>query len=396
MADKTKKISNDSYDASKITVLEGLAPVRKRPGMYIGGTGVDGLHHLVWEILDNAIDEAMAGYCNRIIVTLHNDGSVSIDDNGRGIPVDKVKATGKSALETVLTVLHAGGKFGDGGYKVSSGLHGVGASVVNALSVWVKAWVKRDNKLYFQEFRQGDAVGDIKAVGDSKETGTIIRFLPDPEIFTSTTEFSFQTILNRCRQQAYLTKGITITIKDEREERKVAIVAEKQDQTEDEEIEEEVRTGRSGGDEDEEIIEKESGPKEYSFFFEGGIASYVRHLNKNREVYTDPPIYVEKEQNNVVVEAALAYTNDFKEHIYSFANHVNTPEGGTHLTGFKTALTRALNDFAKKNNLTKDVLTGEDVREGLTAVISVKLPDHQFEGQPKAKLGNTNVRKITV
>jgi len=395
MADKTKKISNDSYDASKITVLEGLAPVRKRPGMYIGGTGVDGLHHLVWEILDNAIDEAMAGYCNRIIVTLHNDGSVSIDDNGRGIPVDKVKATGKSALETVLTVLHAGGKFGDGGYKVSSGLHGVGASVVNALSVWVKAWVKRDNKLYFQEFRQGDAVGDIKAVGDSKETGTIIRFLPDPEIFTSTTEFSFQTILNRCRQQAYLTKGITITIKDEREERKVAIVAEKQDQTEDEEIEEEVRTGRSGGDEDEEIIEKESGPKEYSFFFEGGIASYVRHLNKNREVYTDPPIYVEKEQNNVVVEAALAYTNDFKEHIYSFANHVNTPEGGTHLTGFKTALTRALNDFAKKNNLTKDVLTGEDVREGLTAVISVKLTDPQFEGQTKAKLGNTEVRTIT-
>jgi len=395
MVDKKPQPIKETYDSSQITVLEGLAPVRKRPGMYIGGTGEDGLHHLVWEILDNAIDEAMAGFCTKIIVTLHDDGSVSVFDNGRGIPVDKHKVTGKSALETVLTVLHAGGKFGDGGYKVSSGLHGVGASVVNALSVWVKAWVRRDNKEYFQEFHQGDSIGDVKVVGESTETGTTIQFLPDPEIFTSTTEFSFQTILNRCRQQAYLTKGIFITIKDEREtvakklpEKK----AETDENVDEEDPDEELRTGRGGGDEDEEIIEKETGPKQYSFYFEGGIASYVRHINKNREVFNDPPIYIEKEQNGVMIEAALAYTNDFKEHIYSFANHVNTPEGGTHLTGFKTALTRALNDYAKKNNLTKDVLTGEDVREGLTAVISVKLADPQFEGQTKAKLGNTEVR----
>ena len=396
MVDKDKILKpKETYDSSQITVLEGLAPVRKRPGMYIGGTGEDGLHHLVWEILDNAIDEAMAGFCTKIIVTLHNDGSVSVFDNGRGIPVDKHKVTGKSALETVLTVLHAGGKFGDGGYKVSSGLHGVGASVVNALSVWVKAWVRRDNKEYFQEFHQGDSIGDVKVVGESTETGTTIQFLPDPAIFTTITEFSFQTILNRCRQQAYLTKGIFIAIKDEREsvakklpEKKV----ETDEATEEEIAADELRTGRGGGDEDEEIIEKETGPKQYSFYFEGGIASYVRHINKNREVFNDPPIYIEKELNGVMIEAAMAYTNDFKEHIYSFANHVNTPEGGTHLTGFKTALTRALNDYAKKNNLTKDVLTGEDVREGLTAVISVKLADPQFEGQTKAKLGNTEVR----
>jgi len=388
---KDEKNTNESYDASKITVLEGLAPVRKRPGMYIGGTGVDGLHHLVWEILDNSIDEAMAGYCNKILVTLHEDGSVSVSDNGRGIPVDKVKATGKSALETVLTVLHAGGKFGDGGYKVSGGLHGVGASVVNALSVWVKAEVRLNGKKYAMEFNRGEAVQDIKVVGESTETGTTIHFLADPEIFTSTTEFSFQTILNRCRQQAYLTKGVMITIKDERAQKvkKVEVKSAEDDEYEDEEV----RTGRSGGDADEDIIEK-NGPQQYSFFFEGGIASYVRHINKNRESLNNPPMYIEKEVNNVLVELSLAYTNDFKEHIYTFANNINTPEGGTHLTGLKTALTRAMNDYAKKNNLTKDVLTGEDVREGLTCVLSVKLQDPQFEGQTKAKLGNTEVRAI--
>lgn len=389
---KDGKNTNGTYDASKITVLEGLAPVRKRPGMYIGGTGVDGLHHLVWEILDNSIDEAMAGYCNKILVTLHEDGSVSVSDNGRGIPVDKVKATGKSALETVLTVLHAGGKFGDGGYKVSGGLHGVGASVVNALSVWVKAEVRLNGKKYAMEFNRGEAVQEIKVVGESTETGTTIHFLADPEIFTSTTEFSFQTILNRCRQQAYLTKGVMITIKDEREQ-KVKKVEVKSDSEDEEYEDEEVRTGRSGGDADEEIIEK-NGPQQYSFFFEGGIASYVRHINKNRESLNNPPMYIEKEVSNVLVELSLAYTNDFKEHIYTFANNINTPEGGTHLTGLKTALTRAMNDYAKKNNLTKDVLTGEDVREGLTCVLSVKLQDPQFEGQTKAKLGNTEVRTI--
>lgn len=392
MSDKEKeqKVAG-SYDASNITVLEGLAPVRKRPGMYIGGTGEDGLHHLIWEVLDNSIDEAMAGYCNKIEITLHKDGSVSVEDNGRGIPVDIVKATGKSGLETVLTTLHAGGKFGDGGYKVSGGLHGVGVSVVNALSTWVKAEVKRDNKLYFQEFHRGDAQGSIKEIGTSTATGTTITFLADPEIFTTITEFNFQTIVNRCRQQAYLTKGVMITVRDERDE--IKKVEEIKTETDEYAEEEDTRTGRSGGDEDESIVTI-SQIKEYSFYFEGGISSYVRHINKNREAVNEPPLYIEKEQNGVMVELSLAYTNDFKEHIYCFANNINTPEGGTHLTGFKTALTRALNDYSKKNNLTKDALTGEDVREGLTAVLSVKLGEPQFEGQTKAKLGNTEVRTI--
>jgi DNA gyrase subunit B len=394
MTDQNTKVT-ETYDASSITVLEGLAPVRKRPGMYIGGTGIDGLHHLVWEILDNAIDESMAGFCNKITIILHNDGSVSVADNGRGIPVDKHKANGKSALETVLTVLHAGGKFGDGGYKVSGGLHGVGASVVNALSVWVKAEVRRDGKIHSLNFENGVAVGDLKVIGDATDTGTTITFLADPTIFTSTTEFSFQTILNRCRQQAYLTKGVMISIIDEREKKIKSAKVEKDSEkkSEDEYEDEEIRTGRAGGDEDEEILER-SGPQSYSFYFEGGIASYVRHINKNRESLNNPPMYIEKEANDVLVEISMAYTNDFKEHIYTFANNINTPEGGTHLTGFKTALTRVLNEFAKKNNLTKDALTGEDVREGLTAVLSVKLRDPQFEGQTKAKLGNTEVRTI--
>lgn len=396
-----KKIASDNYDASKITVLEGLAPVRKRPGMYIGGTGLDGLHHLVWEVVDNSIDEAMAGFCNRIIIVLHKDGSVSVDDNGRGIPVDKVKATGKSALETVLTVLHAGGKFGDGGYKVSSGLHGVGVSVVNALSVWVKAEVKKDGKLYFQEYERGVAKEDIKAIGEAEGTGTVITFMPDPEIFNDTT-FSFKTIVNHCRQQAYLTKGVMLTIRDERES--CEVVKEEKIETnietdnnvgEDEEKEDtNVHTGRGAIDEDNDAIER-IGHQEYSFYFEGGISSYVRHINKNRQALNDPPVHIEKEMGGMLVELAVAYTDDFKEHVYSFANNVFTPEGGTHLTGFKTALTRAINDYAKKNNLLKgSALTGEDVREGITAVLSVKLTDPQFEGQTKAKLGNTEARTI--
>lgn len=396
MVDETKSGKpSGTYNASKITVLEGLAPVRKRPGMYIGGTGVDGLHHLVWEVLDNSIDEAMAGFCTKIDVTLHKDGSVSVEDNGRGIPVDKMKS-GKSALETVLTVLHAGGKFGDGGYKVSGGLHGVGVSVVNALSIWVKAYVKRDGKLYFQEFHRGDAVANVKVIDEAEGTGTKIVFMPDPEIFTTVTEFSYQTVLNRCRQQAYLTKGVMIVIRDEREDKKGLEderLKTKDHEVENEILEEEVRTGRADSNEDEEIVEHK-GRQEYSFYFEGGISSYVLHLNKNKTPLNNPPMYVEKEQSGVMVELSLAYTDDFKEHIYSFANNINTPEGGTHLTGLKTALTRALNDYAKKNNLTKDVFSGEDVREGITAVLSVKLSDPQFEGQTKAKLGNTEVRTI--
>jgi len=393
MDSKAETKLQDNYDASKITVLEGLAPVRKRPGMYIGGTGSDGLHHLVWEVIDNSIDEAMGGFCNQILVTIHADGSVSVLDNGRGIPVDKHKATGKSALETVLTTLHSGGKFGEGGYKVSGGLHGVGVSVVNALSVWVKAEVRKNGKTYFQEFHRGAALADVKVIGDASETGTTITFMPDPEIFTSTLEFSFQTIVNRARQQAYLTKGVMITVVDERE-KDISKAAEAKDKEEDEDIDEEdVKTGRAGGDEDEAIIER-AGPQKYSFYFEGGISSYVRHINKNKVAINEPPLYAEKEINGVLVELSLAYTDDFKEHIYCFANNINTPEGGTHLTGFRSALTRALNDFVKKGNLTKDVLTGEDVREGLTAVLSVKLRDPQFEGQTKAKLGNTEVRTI--
>lgn len=400
MEELKKKAATESYDASKITVLEGLAPVRKRPGMYIGGTGIDGLHHLVWEVVDNSIDEAMAGFCDHVVVILHKDGSVSVEDNGRGIPVDIVKATGKSALETVLTVLHAGGKFGDGGYKVSGGLHGVGVSVVNALSVWVKAEVKKDGKKYFQEYDRGVAKADIKVVGDAEGTGTTITFLPDPEIFKNTT-FSFKTILNHCRQQAYLTKGVMITVRDEREEAVIEKEVAPKEQDSDDQTEEEaeddknMRTGRGSLGEDEDQAEK-IGRQEFSFYFEGGISSYVRHLNKNRDAVNDPPMYVEKEMNDVMVELALAYTDDFKEHLYSFANNINTAEGGTHLTGFRTALTRAINDYAKKNNLLlKGVaLTGEDVREGLTCVLSVKLADPQFEGQTKAKLGNTEVRTI--
>jgi DNA gyrase subunit B len=372
--------------------------------MYIGGTGVDGLHHLVWEVVDNSIDEAMAGYCDKVVITLHKDGSVSVEDNGRGIPVDKVKATGKSALETVLTVLHAGGKFGDGGYKVSGGLHGVGVSVVNALSVWVKAAVKKNGKIYFQEYDRGVAKEDIKVIGDAAGTGTTITFLPDPEIFEKTTMFSFKTILNHCRQQAYLTKGVMITVRDERESGEIINenVVEATDQSAEDDIFEEenedeknMRTGRGSLGEKEDEKEK-IGHQEFSFYFEGGISSYVRHINKNRDALNDPPMYVEKESGEVTVELALAYTDDYKEHLYTFANNINTAEGGTHLTGFRTALTRAINDYAKKNNLLLKgiALTGEDVREGLTAVLSVKLPDPQFEGQTKAKLGNTEVRTI--
>lgn len=398
MTEAEKKLDGkNEYNASQITVLEGLAPVRKRPGMYIGGTGIDGLHHLVWEIVDNSIDEAMAGFCNKITVILFKDGSVSVEDNGRGIPVDRM-ANGKSALETVLTVLHAGGKFGDGGYKVSGGLHGVGVSVVNALSVSLIAEVKKDGKLYRQEYDRGVAKEEIKVIGDAEGTGTTITFLPDKDIFKTTT-FSFQTILNHCRQQAYLTKGVMVTVIDNRDE--AAVEAEEittgneNDENEAEDDDSNTHTGR-GSLSDEELVREKIGHQQYSFYFEGGISSYVRHLNKNREPINDPPMYVEKDSNGVMVELAIAYTNDFKEHTYTFANNINTAEGGTHLTGFRTALTRAVNDYAKKHNLLIKgaLLTGEDVREGLTCVLSVKLADPQFEGQTKAKLGNTEVRTI--
>ncbi|MBU1166996.1 DNA topoisomerase (ATP-hydrolyzing) subunit B [Patescibacteria group bacterium] len=357
---QTQEIKNNQekgYTAEDITVLKGLDPVRKRPGMYIGGTGLDGLHHLIWEVVDNSIDEAMGGYCDEILIKLEKNNRVSIQDNGRGIPVEKHKVTKKSALETVLTTLHAGGKFGGAGYKVSGGLHGVGVSVVNALSVWVKAEVRRDGKVYSQEYKRGKPQGALKVVGKSKETGTTISFEPDPEIFAKI-EFKWNTILDHLRQQAYLTRGVKMGIIDER---------------------------------------GEGFPVAYGFYFEGGVVSYVTYLNKGQKVVHETPFYVDKEEDGIKVEVAFQYTDEINSREASFANNIHTVEGGMHSAGFRTALTRTINDYAKKNDIIKDkkdTLTGDDVREGLTVVISVKLKDPQFEGQTKAKLGNPEARTV--
>lgn len=349
MNDKNKVTQN--YSADNITVLEGLAAVRKRPGMYIGTTDVAGLHHMIWEIVDNSIDEALAGHCTQVDVVIHKDGSLSVEDDGRGIPVDVVKKTGKSALETVLTVLHAGGKFGDGGYKVSGGLHGVGVSVVNALSNSLIAQVKRDGKLHQQKYAKGDIITDIEVIGEAEDTGTKITFTPDDTIF-ETVKFDFKTIVNRLRQQAYLTKGVTITITDERDGQRA------------------------------------------KFYFEGGVSSYVLHINKDKEGISKV-FYCEKEIDDIQVEISLQYSTSYQEHIFTFANNISNPEGGTHLTGFKSALTRTINTYARDNGILKekdDNLSSDDVREGLTAVVSVKIPDPQFEGQTKSKLSNPEVR----
>lgn len=356
--------AESDYTAKHITVLEGLEPVRRRPAMYIGGTGPEGLHHLFWEVVDNAIDEAMAGFCNHIRVEILPENKVKVSDNGRGIPVDIHKQTKKSALETVMTTLHAGGKFGQGqAYKVSGGLHGVGVSVVNALSSWTQAEVHRGGKIYVQEYSRGKATTPVKATGTTKDKGTTITFIPDEKVFPSR-EFSWETVLNHIRQQAYLTKGVTITVCDLRK----------------------VEPGKD-------VEQKHC----YTFYFEGGISSYVRHINKYKTVINDPPAYFEKESDHIKVEIALSYTDDFNEHVFAFANNIHTAEGGTHLTGFRSALTRAINDYAKKMEIIKGsegVLSGEDTREGLTAVISVKLSDPQFEGQTKARLGNPEIKTI--
>ena len=345
-------VKQKEYDSSQIQVLEGLEPVRKRPGMYIGGTGVDGLHHLVKEIADNSVDEAIAGHADEVRITLQVDGGVKVSDNGRGIPVDKMAKTGISALETVLTVLHAGGKFGGGGYKVSSGLHGVGISVVNALSTKLRAEVFKGAKKYYQDFERGKPVSTLKSEEGDGTTGTTITFYPDPEIFETTT-ISYDWVVDYLRHQSYLTKGIKTYVSDE-------------------------RTGQS-----------------YSFYFEGGIQSYVRHLNIGKEPIDEDAFYVEKIVGDTSVEVALQYTDAFNETIKSFANNVYNPDGGTHLTGFRSALTRVVNDYARKTGLLKEKeenLSGEDCREGLTAVILVKIPDPQFEGQTKNKLGNPETR----
>ncbi|MFA6306216.1 MAG: DNA topoisomerase (ATP-hydrolyzing) subunit B [Patescibacteria group bacterium] len=357
MTDKkpSKKITEPAYDAESITVLEGLDPVRKRPGMYIGSTSATGLHHLVWEVVDNGIDEAMAGYATEIAVTLLANGMVEVWDNGRGIPVGMHKVTKVSALETVLTKLHAGGKFGGGGYKVSGGLHGVGVSVVNALSEYLKAEVHREGKIWMQEYERGKPLKKVKPIGNSKKTGTMITFKPDAQIF-ETVEFSWGTILDRLRQQTYLTKGITIKITDERKGHRA---------------------------------------KNYKFYFEGGIKAYVKSLNRNNQVKNETIFYVDKEINDSRVEVALQYNDGFNETALAFANNIINPEGGTHVAGFRTALTRTLNSYARGQNLIKEKdenLTGEDVREGLTAIISVKLTDPQFEGQTKGKLGNAEIK----
>ncbi len=349
-----QKVEQDTYTGSQIQVLEGLEPVRKRPGMYIGSTGYDGVHHLIKEIADNSIDEAIAGYATKITITLMADGGVKVDDNGRGIPVDKIEKTGKSALETVLTVLHAGGKFGGGGYKVSSGLHGVGSSVVNALSTKLIAEVRKNGKIYQQEYAIGVPQGELKVVGKTAETGTSITFYPDDSIFKETIDFDYKWVVNYLRHQAYLTKGVYVAVRDERTKERMA------------------------------------------FYFEGGIKSYIKNLNIGKDVVSDSIFYVEKQVEEAMVEVAIQYNDTFVETVKPFANNVLTPDGGTHLIGFRSALTRVINDYSRKSGLLKEKeenLTGDDIREGLTAVILVKMPDPQFEGQTKNKLGNPEVRR---
>ncbi|MDD5017190.1 MAG: DNA topoisomerase (ATP-hydrolyzing) subunit B [Eubacteriales bacterium] len=342
------------YDASQIQVLEGLEPVRKRPGMYIGSTDARGLHHLVYEVVDNSVDEAMAGFCDSISVTLKCDGSAYIEDNGRGIPVDTHPKVGKSSLEVALTMLHAGGKFGGDGYKVSGGLHGVGVSVVNALSKKLIAVIKRNGKIYQMSFKRGEPEGDIEIIGDTGETGTAIQFWPDDEIF-ETLDFLFDTLKARLRELAFLNKGVRIAINDERD------------------------------------------GKQSVYCFEGGIVSFVKYLNKNKTTLHSEPIYFCTEKDTSVVEIAMQYNESYNENIYTFANNIPTHEGGSHLLGFKSGLTRVMNDYARRFGIIKDKeenLSGEDIREGLTAIISVKLAEPQFEGQTKTKLGNSEIRPL--
>lgn len=352
------EVTEHSYDANDIQVLEGLEAVRKRPGMYIGTTGPKGLHHLVWEIVDNSIDEALAGYATEIHVEIEKDNSITVTDNGRGIPVDINEKMGRPAVEVILTVLHAGGKFGGGGYKVSGGLHGVGASVVNALSEFLEVYVHRDGKIHYQKFERGSICGDLKVIGDTDKTGTVIHFKPDPEMFKESTIYDFDILSQRLRELGFLNRGLQLDITDKRLEE----------------------------------------PETRAYHYEGGIISYVEHLNKNKDVVHEDIIYVGGEKDNISIEISFQYNQGYTSTIMSFANNIHTYEGGSHEVGFKTALTRIINDYAKKNGLIKDTesnLIGEDVREGITAIISIKHPEPQFEGQTKTKLGNSEARTIT-
>ena len=358
MTEENKAELAAQYDASQIQVLEGLEAVRKRPGMYIGSTSSAGLHHLVWEIVDNSIDEALAGFATHIEIEITKENHIRVTDDGRGIPVDIQEKTGRPAVETVFTVLHAGGKFGGGGYKVSGGLHGVGASVVNALSTDLTVQVFKDGNIYEQSYKRGAVLEDLKIIGKTDKHGTSVYFVPDPEIFQETTVFEFDKLANRVRELAFLNKGLKLTITDFREEE----------------------------------------PVRKSFCYEGGIKSYVEHLNKSKQVLFEEPIYVEGEQDGIQVEVAMQYTSGYHTNLLSFTNNIHTYEGGTHESGMKTALTRVINDYARRQKLMKEneeKLSGEDVREGLTAVISIKHPDPQFEGQTKTKLGNSEARTIT-
>ena len=349
-------MEDKNYNAGSIQVLEGLEPVRKRPGMYIGSTGTKGLHHCVMEVMDNSIDEVLAGRADTVKVVIYKDGSISVEDNGSGIPVEVHPKTGKSTLETVLTVLHAGGKFNNDAYKVSGGLHGVGVSCVNALSEWLIATVKRSGHIYEQHFARGKAQGDIQVVGDTKESGTTIQFMPDSEIF-DTTEFSKEVLVTKFREVAFLNKGVRITLIDEREE----------------------------------------DPQEEVFHYEGGIKSFVEYINRSKNAISDDIIYFDKSMEDCELEIAMQYTDGYSENVLTFANNIHTTEGGYHLTGFRNALTRALNDYGRKANIIKekeDNLSGDDAREGLTAIVSVKLKEPQFEGQTKSKLGNSEVQGI--
>ena len=358
MTEENKAELAAQYDASQIQVLEGLEAVRKRPGMYIGSTSSAGLHHLVWEIVDNSIDEALAGFATHIEIDITKENHIRVTDDGRGIPVDIQEKTGRPAVETVFTVLHAGGKFGGGGYKVSGGLHGVGASVVNALSTDLTVQVFKEGNIYEQSYKRGAVLDDLKIIGTTDKHGTSVYFVPDPEIFQEITEFDFDKLANRVRELAFLNKGLKLTITDYRPEE----------------------------------------PVKKSFCYEGGIKSYVEHLNKSKQVLFEEPIYVEGEQDGIQVEVAMQYTSGYHTNLLSFTNNIHTYEGGTHESGMKTALTRVINDYARRQKLMKEneeKLSGEDVREGLTAVISIKHPDPQFEGQTKTKLGNSEARTIT-